>query len=131
MLNGSITMGLRHSNTEDDYYSIELVDELSRTHFLQIRMTPTDFAYVLSNRGHIPCQFELHPQLVGKQREHKTVTLPCDPWKLTEQERQALMETYEVEGWQGRKEDLENRHKWGNGGIVVVFERWVDVPDNS
>jgi hypothetical protein len=79
----------------------------------------------LGGRGSAqPCSATWGVGLVGKKREHKTEFVPVE-------EKDVTFARLEVDGWLGRRADMENRHllrtvgKKEVMGYEVTFERWT------
>lgn len=127
MLEGKLSISRTRSNRDDEScISITVTDELSRTRFLKIEISPEEFANAITNLGERPCMFELSAGLVGKRREHKTVVVPLkDPFKATADERLAAIAEYEVDGWIGYKPDANNHHNYSDKGVRVGFVRYI------
>lgn len=112
---------------------VEIIDEVSRIHFLDGEMTLAAFADLLTNHE-AEIEFELRGiDLVGMKREHKTVEVPCpnSTFRLTPEQCAEILEPYEVDGWKGRPGDLNNMHNKvtgtgkGKSRYRVVFVRHV------
>lgn len=114
-MKGKITIG-QYSNYrgEDDLsVHIQIEDDISGTHFLELHMTPRDFGQAILGRGCVDCEFELRTQNVGKVRETKVeeIYMEHSAWKESEEGRKLLLTPYEVDGWHGYFTDLGNHHK--------------------
>jgi hypothetical protein len=134
---GKITIGQYNNYRNEDNLSvhIEIEDEQSRTRFLDIHMTPLDFAHAILGNGFIDCMFELRASNVGKTKETKTeqVYMQNGSWKISEESKKNLIAPYEVDGWIGHLNDLGNSHKIvsrdKDGAYYGVnFVRFVDTP---
>ncbi len=127
MMNGTISIGLRRSNVEEPYYHLDLIDDASRTHCIQIKLTLEQFARALGNQGEVSCEFNIYPALVGKERQTKWETvLVSDPYHLTEAEIDAALKPYEVEGWVAERDGFKNHHRFGAGSVRILFVRFVE-----
>jgi hypothetical protein len=132
---GKITIGQYNNYRDEDDLSvhIEIEDEKSGVRFLEIHMTPVDFAKAILGNGFIDCVFELRAANVGKTKEMKDeqVYVQNGSWKLSDESKKNLLAPYEVDGWVGYSNDLGNSHKIvsrdKDGAYYSVhFVRFVD-----
>ena len=127
-MNGKITVSRVTSNQEDDYISIRFEDKLSGSTFLQAKMTLEDFAKAVTGHGYMDCTFDLTADVVGKLRENKTEIVPLEnPYRATKEEKQAALKPFEVDGWTGYLDDLDNGHRYTQSGVSVHFTRFIEV----
>lgn len=64
------------ASDEEERFEIELADEVSGVHFLEISITPADLMKALANRG-VSVEFSMTAvERVGCVRERKTVFVP-------------------------------------------------------
>jgi hypothetical protein len=131
MMKGKITISRWHSNQDGDGMSIEVWDEVSGVSFLEVEMTPHDFALALTGLARQECTFELRGvQNIGKVREQKTVIIEVTGG-VRENEKAALLAPFEVDGWKGYAGDLGNSHHRVGNGYRVSFSRFVDLTPSS
>lgn len=121
---------------------LEISDDTSGVHFIEIRMSPRDFMLALTGCM-MACQMELRGlDLVGLKREHKTEAVPFDPGfeklhadrkGLDSNERSPLtdaaLKPFEVDGWMGDPSCLTNGHcrtKAKEPSYEVRFHRYVE-----
>lgn len=132
MLKGQISI-FHPRGTDCDYIQIEVVDALSRTHFLQVRLSCEDFAKAITGQNLLPCRFELRAQHVGMIVEHKVVKVFVPDGDFSDREiiaRRAVL-VHEKDGWSGRVDDALNHHKLAGGRVEggafynVIFSRYV------
>jgi hypothetical protein len=117
MLKGSITISRFHNYRDGDDMSISitLTDETSSTRFLEVRMTPRDFANALTGQGEVGVEFDLRAQHVGKKLEVKTEKIQVSGYAPSTDEIDRLMLEYEVDGWMASADDFHNHHRYGTG----------------
>lgn len=131
MMKGSITISRPQRSDDARYIQIEFNDESSGVNFLTARIGLEEFAETLTGLARSPCEFELRPSLVGKIHQHKEVIVPYSGGYIPVGEtrrtvaKQALA-PFEVEGWQGRTDDLFNHHRKIAEGYRVTFVRYVE-----
>lgn len=130
MAEGKISIGRVHSNN-GEWVEITIKDETSLVEFLEVKVSLENFAKLITGLSYIDCNFQTRGlNLVGKQREYKTVIVACDGWSLKRDEEEAInavLAPYEVDGWIGRRYDLKNSKNYvGHEGVKVLFERWVE-----
>lgn len=143
-LQGSIRFGAV-TNSGDGYVSIELDDEKSGIHFLEIRMSYEDFGKLVGSNASVDCKYTVRGlENIGKQHEHKrgSIKMPADVYKkLTSgveyDERkeplvQWLMENAKEDGWRispylGSRESIVGSG-WDGEPITINFSyyRYVD-----
>ena len=133
MLKGTLKVGMTHANMEEDYMTIEVIDEKSGTQVIDIKASIADFAHCLFGHRMMPCEFKLTSKVVGLIRERKTIEIPLPKSAYDEKKDkknyQEVLKSYEKQGWKGRVEDMENGHnrfmKNGEMCARVVFTRFV------
>lgn len=131
---GSISIGRVTSNQGDPYIQIDVQDETSRVGFLRLEMSMVAFAQAITGLSVQPMSFDLRGvEFVGMHREHKTELVPRPPY-ATHNDRARIaadcLRSFEVDGWEGRADDLWNSHKAAGDMQRVHFERYVKAePD--
>lgn len=137
MKKGRINIARWSSNVEPYHgFRIEVIDESSRVHFLQVDMTPEEFALAISGCGARPCTFELRSAgTVGKKRENKeeVIAFPSEVLSSRDEARAAkFLEPYEVDGWKAYTSDIFNRNRITKYDVTtnenhmrVTFTRYV------
>lgn len=124
----------------DDHFRLTITDESSRIQFVYLKMTPDEFARMISARVTTDLECEVRGiDGVGKVREIKTERVPFTNlyWDTEDKRRIAArqaLEPFEVDGWKGRSADLFNAHrsyKSNSGFQLVTFERLVDPKDGA
>lgn len=123
----------RHSGgrTDDDSRCITIAvqDKNSGIQFIEIELTPLEFARAIF--GHYTtCQFNLRGlDLVGCAYENKTENVPYTRGVHAKPNRAAMqkaLEPFEVDGWRGDMDDLENHHRHVSAGVQrVTFRRYL------
>ncbi len=111
-------IGLRKPNSGDDYINLELADDTSGVHFLELRADPATFMRCLAGNAYLDCHYEVRGlNLLGAHAEHKTenVFMPDGPHKEQRARAIAAIAPFEVEGWGGRVSDAENWHRKVDG----------------
>lgn len=134
-LSGRMRISRTQSNQEDDYISLALTDVGSGVPFLNVKISLSAFADLLTNRE-AACDFELRwTDSVGMLREHKTenVFVPKSTWEHRKAVAEAALVPHEVDGWKGSVTDAMNHHRrvtHDDGGTtyLVGFTRFVPRP---
>lgn len=103
-MKGHINIGRWQANFEPrEGVRIEIVDEDSRIHFLEINMTVEDFARAVMGLSEQDCTFELRGvDRVGKRRENKQVLVDVSADVVMRRDAKAAAEVlaaHEVDGW--------------------------------
>jgi hypothetical protein len=114
-----------------DYISIEVNDKSSGVEFIELRISYADFAEAITGLSGIPITFKTRfLDKIGKLREHKEVNVVTfvSYKRYTKEEANAILAPYEVDGWKGRTDDLNNNHRRTKTGYNVTFVRYVDAP---
>ena len=121
----------------DNTFRLTIKDDSSRIQFVDLRMTPEQFALVISARVTTDLECEVRGlDGVGKVREVKTERvsfrhLYCGTKEERERAAKQAMEPFEVDGWKGSMSDMFNGHRSARDGSdiqIVMFERLVDGP---
>lgn len=134
-LKGGITISRPRGNMEQDYIEISVIDNLSGTQCVTVRIGLATFAEALTGLGHADCEFNFRPELVGMRRENKNEVVPCDhlPYAKEGLPREnlaaPLLAPFEVDGWKGRVDDLFNQHNRTKEGYRVTFVRYVPAKE--
>lgn len=129
-LKGTMCIGNPQGGGRDEeIFTIEIVDEQSRTQFIEIVVSPHDFAMAVKNRM-VPVTFQLRAERVGYVSEIRTevIEVPKCEYKEREQIMSAFLKTHPLakEGWIGAVDDCTNhRRRTGDGKQSVLFRRWV------
>lgn len=114
--------------------TITLTDEESHIQFLEIHMTLEEFGRMLHSPTHAECEFTLHhTKHLGWKAENKSVCVPLPSqsigYRLTEEDQDAILAPFEVDGWRARRDDLTNFHRRVRQGdehcALVTFFRHV------
>jgi hypothetical protein len=114
--------------TPGDTIHIELEDATSGTRVVDITIDAKSLALALTGLGLLDCQFEHNGKYVGYQREVKElVVYKPHVMDLNDDEKAALLEPYQVDGWIARQSDLGNHHRLTKDrkGYMVTFTRFV------
>ena len=123
--------------TSGDKVKITIEDSTSRVDFLTIEISVEDFASALFGTANRKCEFSLtNPELVGKVYEYKKVLVPVDGYKrFSEEEMDGLLSPFEVDGWKGRRYDLQNGNNHMTSGenhfYTVLFGRYIEKRSQS
>lgn len=73
-LEGRITISKIRCSDQDDYMKIEIMDSLSGTHFVYVKMSLADFTTAITGQGYIPVELEVRGlKNVGLVREQKAL----------------------------------------------------------
>ncbi len=131
-MKGQLSINRVYCSHGDDYMSIRIEDCLSGVVFTEVEISLEGFARALSAEGNIDCDFTLRGiDLVGKKREVKTCKIP-QPDIFSEEITENAIGERESDGWEARREDLENRHNFTKDGhIEVVFTRFVNPTEKE
>lgn len=126
-IRGAITIG-RHS---DQAIHIDIKDEGSGTNFVEITMSPADFATCLTGLYTTDVDVQVRGlEKVGKIREYKTESIPRahfgNVYEAKPELIREVLSGYEVDGWQARDDDVRNHHNYSRDSVKVIFERWVE-----
>lgn len=130
-MKGSLTIS-RPRGGSTERVEIAVRDEMSGSEFVTVRISPADFAEALFGLAYVPCEFFHRPERVGLQYQHKEEFVPFADNRFYahgSEDRQRIaavaFKPFEVDGWQGRVDDLFNPHRRGQKGARVVFTRYV------
>jgi hypothetical protein len=134
-MKGEITIS--HYTNLDEIH-IKVVDSLSTTRFIDVKIKPSDLMLALTGLGNVNCQFDLMAEHVGQVIEHKEEVVRLrQRITNTPAEEQAVIEKalrpFRVDGWFAREGDLGNSHlsvKYGKTFVDyrVTFYRYVNPP---
>ena len=82
---------------------IEITDEASVVHFLEVNMDVTEFARALMGLGEQNCEFKLRGiDVVGKRREHKQLLIDVPAGVVMRRDvkgAEEVLAAHEVDGW--------------------------------
>ena len=128
-LQGKLTI-TKIQNVYSNVMRLDIVDEASRSRFLQADISPEDLLLAITSLADRPITFDLGGcDIVGKQQEIKRVCVPGirqdirgkAEWRKHYSE---MVAPYEVDGWVADKETTSS-HKWSSEGYEVIFRRWL------
>ena len=127
-MNGKITISRTTGRKIGNTIRIIMEDDSSSINFLEAEMSMEDFTLALMGKGYIDCTFELNGiQNIGKILETKTELVPLyNPARTTDEEREAALIPFEVDGWAARRSDIKNHHRFQKDTVSVSFSRFVD-----
>ena len=137
-LQGQININRTSGREDGQVIKIELIDQLSRSHCVEIRMTLEQFAAALTGLSAQACTFQFRPDVVGKTREFKDelVFIPDGLFEKRGERAAKAVKEFEKDGWIGCRDDASNNHRVSNvqkcgGGTYyrVGFHRYVDTPE--
>ena len=128
--NVNVIISLERSNTEDDYFSISVQDEISRVHVIEVKLSLEDFSRAIASQGVKATARYGCLAKIGLRHEVKTETVPIDrDWNYN-QWGPGLMENvkpFEVDGWVASIDEHCNHHYLCKGDKYrVSFHRWVE-----
>jgi hypothetical protein len=122
------------------YISINIQDDSSGIHIINVQMSLEDFAHAITGLGNVDC--EIHNLTnnigfarIGKIREYKEVFVYEPDYKLTILEKQLLVEKavrdsgYLVDGWEISDHGLHRQQPTQNH--CVSLRRFVDGDKNE
>lgn len=136
-MKGRISISRFMSNRKPERgISITVEDESSGVRFLDLTLSAENFGNAVTGLGSLECEFELRgTDLVGLKQEHKeeSVAVPEFPGRLSDKQISLLLAPYEVDGWMGRGQDLNNHHRYDNKSktVRVTFFRYVAAPTRT
>ena len=132
-----------HSTAQscEECMSIDIEDDISGLRVCEVRMSMSEFTKMLT-ASHAKCEiFRVKGAPIGQKYENKKVFIPhrlSSRVKNDETlaEAKDMIEPLEVDGWNGRVEDLFN---WNNRatddkgieGYNVNFFRWIEVDEGN
>lgn len=135
---GKLTISRWSDNrTQEDSIHLEIEDADSGITFIEVEMTPHEFALALTNFANRPCQYQTRGlQNLGKRCEYRNeiVLVPSLTGKVSEAIIRQAVAAHEVDGWTGRDSDCLNSHyrrrdfdTAGHQAYLVHFNRFVDA----
>lgn len=138
-MKGKLTISRLSSNHTDmdNLIRIQLKDKTSGVEFLEINLSPEQFALALTGLGYQECEFSLGGlDVIGKRRQVKDEVVNAPDGlslsKISEEEKADLLTPYCVDGWEvNNTRDLGNPHRRVGDGYRVTFIRFVDVEEDS
>jgi hypothetical protein len=133
-LKGKISIGRLYGGGEPEVI-VQIIDDATRVHFVEGRLSLLEFAQVITGQGEVPIELEVRGlDLLGKRREHKTAFVPFDSKYIPDETKRQkaidkALKPFEIDGWKARREDMENHHRYerdrGVDGYRVNFVRFV------
>lgn len=132
-MKGKITISRVQCSHEDDYICIQVIDEVSETRFVEVKLTPETFANVITGLAFQDCEFKTRDlNRIGLFREYKTEKIHRPKkYKSTDGakvELDSILEPFEIDGWLATRDDAYNNHRWAEDYKVKVgFTRYVDA----
>lgn len=101
MLSGQISITRPSSNMDDvNYIRIEVVDDNSRSRFLDMHIDYAAFAQALTGLSYMPVKFTFrNAENVGKYIEKKDLIIDIDKYHLDQKEADEIIDRYTPEGW--------------------------------
>jgi len=134
-LKGNLTIGKVYCSKGDNYVSIRIEDEKSSIQFLEIDISLEGIANAIFGASPTDCEFNLrNTENVGKKREIKSVNVrvPDNRHLLKEKDWAKLAEPFEVDGWIGHHDDLDNsKNKNRDGTFRMRMTRFVEDTNDS
>lgn len=130
-LKGGLTISRPQGSHGPPYIELSINDDLSGSQFVTVRVSLAEFAEALTGPGHVECEFDFRPDLVGLRRETKDEWIAGDPLPYAREglPRENLaaprLAPFEVDGWKGRVDDLFNHYRRNREGARVTFVRYV------
>ncbi len=114
---GRIIISRNQSNrTPSEFMSICVEDEDARTRAFTVTLSLERFMRALTSTSS-ECEIETYDlDLLGTVGENKTERIPVfdgSLYHMTDEEREALVAPYRVDGWHERPGDIKNSHNYG------------------
>jgi hypothetical protein len=124
-----LSIGRQSGRGDDMPMVITIEDKTSGTRVLEARFSLEGFMRALTSQSGIEGVGKLFGGPVGYNSETKHEIVPR-PELFSKKEKQTsaeILAPFEVEGWKGDKDDLQNHHGWvGKDKVRVLFRRWVN-----
>jgi hypothetical protein len=106
---------------------ITVTDELSGCRVCELYMRLDEFTKALmSSEGKASMEYYTNAP-IGMKAENKTEVVPCEFTVYGDENIDAALKPFEVDGWKARRSDLSNHHYSVKGGQKVTFFRHVEV----
>ena len=124
-------MEIWSGRSSDGMFRIRIGDDAAKVHFVEIKITPENFAYMLSNMP-VECEGEVsNINRIGKTRvreERKVIYTGKDSDRATL--RKWLLETQKEEGWEmndtlSSQSSVGYDYDKGHHIIRYTVEKWV------
>lgn len=133
-MKGKLTINRIEFSQEGPVIRFQVTDVISGEEFIEVAISPYNFAMALTGHAYLDCDFNLHADYVGKRRELKRerIAHPEGKMSFTDQERDQLLAPYCVDGWMANNpSDLGNYHNLSRlePGFLVTFVRFVEDSD--
>lgn len=141
-LKARLHIGRMSGDHSNDEMRIEVADELSGVHFLELRLSPHDMMCAITARS-VECDMEVRGlHLVGSKSEYKVKQVKFKGYRsdladerkgLDDHEHspttRKILAPFEKDGWRGSVSDLFNGHRRSacEGFQKVGFHRFVDA----
>ena len=125
-----VSIGRVQSNCEDDYVKIDIIDSLSSRTFVNLKMTMTEFALLITGLSNCEAMGEVqHLEKVGRKMEHRSFAFEIGS-KTVGGKKEALkaIETACPEGWEpdlGFNSQDTFFEKDGKDYARTTIRRWV------
>lgn len=129
-LPGKLTISRIQSNFEPyDLMRIELHDVTSGVLVTSVTVTMSNFALAITGLACVPCEFDFHPEQVGKRLELKKerVIVPSH-FPVTHEAVRIRAREFEVDGWfcsLGESERITKTEEDGVQYVTIPFKRYV------
>lgn len=129
-----LTISRTTCNTEDDYISIEVRDNLSSIVFFEAKIDLKSFAQCITGLSQQPIEFGIRGfENIGRKLETKSEEVQIPDNSMLFMEHSSIKEAvavYEIDGWKGRWADCFNHHNHlGNNKYRVHYYRWVEIKE--
>lgn len=100
LLEGNLTISRPTYGSGEEFITIEITDELSRTRFLSIRVSYSDFTKCITGQSFIPVEFEARNlDQVGLKREDKPLVFPVKDFVGGADQAAKICQAYTDDGW--------------------------------
>lgn len=112
--------------TSLEEFTIEVIDDSSRTHVAKITVSASDLMLALSGKAEMDCTYEINDTYAGQVSESKIEDVTFShKQKYTFQLAKEALKPFEVDGWTGNVGDLNNMHRRTATGYSVIFHRFI------
>jgi len=100
LLKGKITIGRPSYSNGKEVITIELIDDNSHTHFVEMEVSYENFTKALMGQAHIPCDFQVRNlEVVGMIKEQKPLIFPVAGGYSQKAFAEKVCQAHTDDGW--------------------------------